>query len=125
MPSAVARSVLLVAIVLVLGALLWSPGATLSVALGSATALLHLWSVAHWVKRAFATETVRLTWVLFSFLKLAVLFLGLAWLARSQVVSMLPFLLGYSALPLGILVAQVFGPVWSVLSPPSGQSSKK
>jgi hypothetical protein len=125
LPRSVAGSVLAVGVLWVLGSLAWARMPTLSVALGSAVALLHLWSVAHWVKRALGTETVRLTWVLFSLVKLVVFFFGLAWLARNQVIAVLPFLLGYSALPLGILAAQLLGPVWLVLAPQGDQSARE
>jgi uncharacterized membrane protein HdeD (DUF308 family) len=121
-PRAAMGSVLLVAGLLVIGSLFWSSAAALSVALGSAVAVLHLWSVAHWVKRAFGAQTVRATWVVFSFLKLGLLLFGLAWLARNDAIDMLAFLIGYAALPLGISMAQLLGPVWLVLVP-SSQSS--
>jgi hypothetical protein len=128
-PRAVMGSVLLVAGLLVVGSLLWSPAMTLSVALGGAVAALHFWSVGHWVKRAFGTQTVRVTWIVFSFLKLALLFAGLAWLARNDAISMLAFLIGYAALPLGISMSQLLGPVWSVLvpntQPSGGEQSRK
>lgn len=125
LPRAVAGSVLTVGVLLVIGSLIWARSTTLSVALGSAVAVLHLWSVSHWVKRAFGTQTVRLTWVLFSLAKLVLFFFGLAWLARSQIIAVLPFLLGYSALPLGIVVAQFLGPVWLVLGPQGQQSARE
>lgn len=121
-PRAVMGSVLLVAGLLVIGSLFWSPAAALSVALGGAVAALHLWSVTHWVKRAFGTQTVRVTWVVFSFLKLGLLLFGLAWLARNDAINMLAFLIGYAALPLGISMAQLLGPVWLVLVPNSRAS---
>jgi hypothetical protein len=128
-PRSVMGSVLLVAALLMVGSLFWSHGAAFSVALGGSVAALHLWSVTHWVKRAFGTQTVRVTWIVFSFLKLGLLLLGLAWLAHNDTINMLSFLIGYAALPLGISMSQLLGPVWSVLVPntqPSGgeQSGK-
>jgi hypothetical protein len=125
LPRAVVGSVTIAALLLVIGSLAWPVMVSVSVALGGAVALLHLWSVAHWVKRAFGGQTVRLTWIVFSFLKLGLLFAGLAWLARNDVIGVLPFLIGYAALPLGILMGQLLGPLWLVLAPHTQQPDRE
>jgi hypothetical protein len=90
-----------------LGSLIWSRGNALSVGSGALVAVVHLLAVAYGVTRALNGERLQVSWVLAALMKFVVLFAGFAWLARSGVVSVLPFLAGYAAMPLGIVLAQV------------------
>ncbi|HTM45136.1 MAG TPA: hypothetical protein VL137_09295 [Polyangiaceae bacterium] len=89
---------------------LWARGASTpfwATAVGAVVAVVQLLAVAYWVRSALGPGGNVLWRVLFSLLKLAVLFGGLGWLILAKVVPAVPFLFGYAALPLGIVVAQL------------------
>ena len=97
-------TMLIVGGLLVLGAVFAARASALAVATGVAVAVVHLLAVAYSVTRALSGARLSIPWVLASLLKLLVLFACLAWLAHSRLLPLLPFLLGYATLPLGILL---------------------
>lgn len=102
-PAVIAVAV--VGVLLTLGSLFVATSATLAVGIGALVAVLHLLAIAYWVGRALSGVGFSLSWLAVSLLKLGVLFAGLAWLAKSEVVALLPMLVGYGALPLGVVAS--------------------
>lgn len=102
-PAVIAVAV--VGVLLTLGSLFVLPTTTLAVGIGAGVAVLHLLAIAYWVGRALSGVGFSLSWLAVSLLKLGVLFAGLAWLAKSEIVPLLPLLVGYGALPLGVVAS--------------------
>ncbi|MES1174504.1 MAG: hypothetical protein ABUL62_09245 [Myxococcales bacterium] len=76
-----------------------------SVLLGVLLALANLWTVVRFVRAFLFPAGVRAPWVLLALLKLTVLFVGVWFLVRNGSAQVLPMLVGYAALPLGIVVS--------------------
>jgi hypothetical protein len=106
----VVACVAILGLLLVLGSVVWMPAAVVGVSVGAVFALLHLLAVAFWVGRALGGAGFSVVWVVVSMLKLLVVLAGLAWLAHRGFVPVLPFLAGYGALPLGVMLA---GPLFA------------
>lgn len=75
------------------------------VALGSAIAAFNLWSLAR-IVRAFMNGA-GLPWVLLAALKLIGLLAVVALVLKSGVTTVIPLVVGYAALPVGIVFAQL------------------
>ena len=76
-----------------------------SVLVGVLLALANLWMVTRFVKAFLFPAGVRAPWVLLALLKLTALFVGVWFLVRNGSAQVLPLLVGYAALPLGIVVS--------------------
>ena len=83
------------------------PASRLSVLLGAALAVFNLWAVFRVVRAFLYPAGVRAPWILLALFKLTVLFVGVGFLVRSGSAHVLPLLIGYAALPLGIVVSQL------------------
>lgn len=79
--------------------------AILGVALGSALAAFNLWSLAR-IVRAFMNGA-GLPWVLLAALKLVGLLAVVALLLKLGITTVVPLAVGYGALPIGIVFAQL------------------
>lgn len=83
----------------------------LGVALGVVVAVANLWVLAL-VVRAFLIGTgPRLPWVIISLLKFGVLFGVVYGLVVSEIASYLALVVGWCALPIGIVVGQLTTPL--------------
>jgi hypothetical protein len=79
----------------------------LSFSAGALLAFLHLWLIALVVRGRMGQLNPNVPWGLVGVLKFFVLF-GLVYgLVKSQAVEILPLIIGYGALPLGIVAAQM------------------
>ena len=83
------------------------PGTAPSVAIGAALALGNLWALSRLVQSFLQGSGARLPWVVVSVLKFFALLLVVAVLVRAGHASVLPLMLGFAALPLGIVAAQL------------------
>jgi hypothetical protein len=81
-----------------------------SVALGAAVAAANLWTIGLVVRGMFSGKRSRVPWPLVAVLKMAILFGGLYLALKSGWVELLPLLVGYGALPVGIVARQVSAP---------------
>ena len=79
----------------------------LSVALGGLVAVFNLWGLMRIVRAFLYPVGARAPWILFAMFKLAALFVGVWFLVRSGSAQVLPLLIGYAALPSGIVVSQL------------------
>lgn len=101
-------SVVLVGLALALLAGIFAGGAAmLSVGVGAAVAALNLWSITLVVRGQFGKLSPNVPWGVVGMLKFILLFAGVYGLIRSGLVQVLPLLIGYGALPLGIVAAQI------------------
>jgi hypothetical protein len=82
-------------------------GGILGVALGSAIATLNLWSLGR-IGRAFVNGA-GLPWVLLGAFKLVGLLILLAVVLKLGITTVIPLAIGYGALPVGIVFAQLGG----------------
>ena len=80
-------------------------GAIVGVALGSAIAAFNLWSLAR-IVRAFMNGA-GLPWVLLAALKLVGLLAIVALVLQLGITTVIPLTVGYAALPVGIVFAQL------------------
>jgi hypothetical protein len=80
-------------------------GAIVGVALGSAIAAFNLWSLAR-IVRAFMNGA-GLPWVLLAALKLIGLLAIVALVLQLGIATVIPLTVGYAALPVGIVFAQL------------------
>jgi hypothetical protein len=78
----------------------------LGVGIGAALAFANFWVVARLVRR-FVSGTASAPWSLVVLVKFGALALGFWFLLHYGVVDLLPLILGYAALPVGIVVAQL------------------
>lgn len=113
----VLRVVAIVGLLLTGGAwFVGGPHVMLSVAIGAVAAALNLWVIARLVS-SFLSGRGRMSWSFVALVKLAVLFGGMFLLIKSGLADVLPLVVGYGALPIGIVAAQLGG-----LSPAHGES---
>lgn len=100
--------VALIAGALAIVAAIWaSPRAGFSVALGGVFALLNLWLIARIVRAFLGGSSNRLSWGLVTLFKFTGMFAALYFLFKSGLVEVLPVVIGYGALPLGIVASQL------------------
>jgi hypothetical protein len=91
-------------------------GAIVGVALGSAIAAFNLWSLAR-IVRAFMNGA-GLPWVLLAALKLIGLLAIVALVLQLGIATVIPLTIGYAALPVGIVFAQLGAARQSVATSP-------
>jgi hypothetical protein len=82
-------------------------GTTVSVAGGALLAAANLWALGRVVRSLLSASGSRAAWAMLAVLKFAALVVGCYWLLVAKVVDLLPLALGYGALPLGIVAAQL------------------
>jgi hypothetical protein len=80
-----------------------------SIAIGAFLATSNLWVFTRLGTAFFARRGIHASWGLIAVLKLIVLFGAVALVLRSELASPIGFLVGYLALPIGIVVSQFFG----------------
>ena len=79
---------------------------SVSVVVGAATALLNFWMTAYLVRGFLAPAGIRLPWPLIATVKLIGVLGLLYWLLQRELLALLPLVLGFAALPLGIVFGQ-------------------
>ena len=99
------------------GALLTAGGAALGgwrtligVALGAAAAVANLWVLARMVRAFVADDGRQRSWTLVALVKLLLLLAGMWLLVRAGVAQPIALGVGFAALPLGIVAAQLRAP---------------
>ena len=103
-------SVALAGIVLaVLAGMVGGARALLGAAVGGAIAAGNLWGLIRVVRVLFNNQGPRLPWTLALMAKFTLLLGGVFWLIRSELVDVLPLLVGFLALPIGIVAGQLRG----------------
>ncbi len=104
-------SLLVVAAVGVLGVVAgWffgGPRVAWSVGTGAAVALANLWVLARVMRALLGPTAKQLPWTFVAVVKLLVLFGGLYGLVSWGLVDPVPLFIGYGALPVGIVLAQL------------------
>jgi hypothetical protein len=99
-----------IGVAIALGALFFAGAhAGQGVAVGAATAALNLWAFTRVGTAFFSRRGMRASWGLLAGAKLLVLFGGVAVLLKMQITDPLMFLMGYLALPIGIVASQLLG----------------
>lgn len=93
--------------VLVAGCSLLDFTALPSVATGVVLALANLWIIARLVRAFFAPRSAAAPWGLVALMKLGALFGGLYALAHFELIELIPLIIGYAAMPVGIVLAQL------------------
>ncbi|MBK7582424.1 MAG: ATP synthase subunit I [Myxococcales bacterium] len=83
---------------------------TRSVALGAVIATANLWVIGWVVGGMFGDKRGRVPWPLIAVLKMGVLFGGLYLLLKTGWVELLPVMIGYGALPIGVVIRQFGAP---------------
>ena len=110
-PHGIATAIWSVAIVgalFVAGApTLLGAGSRLSVAIGVLLAVGNLWAISKTVRGFLEPAGARSPWVSLALLKFAVMFLGVLFLVRGGYAKLLPLVIGYAAMPVGIVIAQL------------------
>jgi len=79
----------------------------LSVLLGALVAVANLWALVRVVRAFLYPAVARAPWILLTLFKMSALFFGVWFLVRGGSAQVLPLLIGYAALPLGIVVSQL------------------
>ncbi len=99
-----------IGVALAVGGLLVGGGRSgLSVAVGAFLATMNLWGFTRIGTAFFARRGIRAPWGLLAALKLVLLFGAVDLVLRADYASPVGFLVGYLALPIGIVVSQFFG----------------
>jgi len=110
-PNGIASAIWSVAIVGALLALaaptLLGNGSRSSVALGVLLAIANLWAISRTVRGFLHPAGARSPWISLAMLKFAVMFLGVLFLVRGGYAKLLPLCIGYAAMPVGIVLAQL------------------
>ena len=83
------------------------PASRLSVALGVLLAMGNLWAISRTVRGFLHPAGARSPWISLAMLKFAVMFLGVLFLVRGGYAKLLPLVIGYAAMPVGIVIAQL------------------
>lgn len=103
-------SVALAGIVLaVLAGMFGGARALLGAALGGGIATANLWALIRLVRVLFNARGPRLPWTLALTAKFSLLLGAVFWLIRSELVDVIPLLVGYLALPVGTVAGQLRG----------------
>ena len=89
------------------GLLLAGGRAAIGIGIGSAVAAANLWSIMVVVRGLLAPTPGAVPWGLLAAIKFVVLIAGLYLLVKSGWVDLLTLLIGYGALPIGIVTAQL------------------
>jgi len=110
-PNGIASAIWSVAIV---GALLTlaaptllGTGSRLSVAIGVLLAIGNLWAISRTVRGFLYPAGARSPWISLAMLKFAVMFLGVLFLVSGGYAKLLPLVIGYAAMPVGIVISQL------------------
>jgi hypothetical protein len=92
-------------------AALWLGGVNpaLSVAIGAGIAAGNLWLLAQMVRAFLAQKGATAPWGIVAVLKFALLFGAMYVLVKTRTVDILPCAIGFCALPVGIVFAQLLG----------------
>jgi hypothetical protein len=110
-PNGIASAIWSVAIVGALFALaaptLLGSGSRMSVALGALLAMGNLWAISRTVRGFLHPAGARSPWISLAMLKFALMFLGVLFLVRGGYAKLLPLVVGYAAMPVGIVLAQL------------------
>jgi hypothetical protein len=110
--AGVGRAILAVSIVGLVGtvASIWLGGMSTarSVAIGAAIAVGNLWLLAQMVRGFLDRAGSSAPWSVIAVLKFVALFGAMYVLVKTRVVSLLPCVFGFGALPVGIVLAEVF-----------------
>jgi hypothetical protein len=108
--SAALWSVALAGVVLaVLAGMVGGVRSLLGAAVGAGIATLNLWALIRVVRLLFNNTGPRLPWTLALMAKFALLLGAVFWLIRSELVDVIPLLVGYLALPIGTVAGQLRG----------------
>ena len=83
------------------------PASRSSVALGVLLAIGNLWAISRTVRGFLHPAGARSPWISLAMLKFAVMFLGVLFLVSGGYAKLLPLVIGYAALPVGIVIAQL------------------
>lgn len=75
-----------------------------SVAFGGLVALLNLWGISRIVKGILSGEGTGASWGLVALFKILALFGGIFLVLRQGYFDLLPVVIGYGALPLGVVI---------------------
>jgi hypothetical protein len=78
-----------------------------SVALGALLAVGNLWAISRTVRGFLYPAGARAAWIPLALLKFSVMFLGVLFLVREGYAQLLPLVIGYGALPVGITMSQL------------------
>jgi hypothetical protein len=78
-----------------------------SVAIGAAIAAGNLWVLAQMVRGFLANKGASVPWAIVAVLKFVLLFGAMYVLVKTRTVDILPFVIGFGALPIGIVCAQL------------------
>ena len=110
-PNGIASAIWSVAIVGALLALaaptLLGNGSRSSVALGVLLAIANLWAISRTVRGFLHPAGARSPWISLAMLKFEVMFLGVLFLVRGGYAKLLPLVIGYAAMPVGIVISQL------------------
>ena len=110
-PNGIASAIWSVAIVGALFTLaaptLFGSGSRVSVALGALLAMGNLWAISRTVRGFLNPAGARSPWISLAMLKFALMFLGVWFLIRGGYAKLLPLVIGYAAMPVGIVIAQL------------------
>ena len=79
----------------------------MSVAIGVVLAIGNLWAISKTVRGFLHPAGARSPWISLAMLKFAVMFLGVLFLVRGGYAKLLPLVIGYAAMPVGIVIAQL------------------
>ncbi len=109
--TGVRRAILAVSMVGLVGTVtsIWLGGASTarSVAIGAAIAVGNLWLLAQMVRGFLGRSGAAAPWSVIAVLKFVALFGAMYVLVKARVVSLLPCVFGFGALPIGIVLAEV------------------
>ncbi len=83
------------------------PGAALGVVLGATLAVANLWVISRVVRALVGRGGRALFWALVGTVKVVVLMGAVYLLVMARLADILPLVLGYGALPIGILAVQL------------------
>jgi hypothetical protein len=86
---------------------LLGPTSRLSVALGVLLAVGNLWAISRTVRGFLYPSGARAAWIPLAMLKFSAMFLGVLFLVRGGYAQLLPLVIGYAALPVGITISQL------------------
>jgi hypothetical protein len=99
-----------IGLMLALGALILSGmPAGIGVVVGASTATLNLWAFTRLGSAFLSRRGVRASWGLLAGLKLIALFGAVSVILKMEVADPISFLVGYLALPVGIVASQLLG----------------
>jgi hypothetical protein len=96
-------------VIAVLAGMVGGARALLGAAVGGGIATLNLWALVRVVRILFNNTGPRLPWTLALMSKFALLLGAVFWLIRSELVDVIPLLVGFLALPIGTVAGQLRG----------------